>query len=150
MKKWIIISIVLVIILALILSFILCDKSKMIADAYTARGLTVSIETLENDWVHAFLDDLPPEQLEKVSDYKILYAYVPEGENIIYRAVIVVCPSIFEAKRFLKDCGNGLYEEKKNSGMIQGNCILFALNYGIKEIFNDYLFIYIYDKIIGY
>ena len=149
-RKIIICAVILTIILGLFLSFILCDKSEMIADAYRAQGLTVSEETLENGWVHAVLNDLPEEQLEKVEDYKILYAYIPNGSNPSYRAVIVVCPSAHEAKQFLRACGDGLYEEKKENGMIQGNCILFSYNYPIQDIFKDYLLIYLLDKIIDW
>ena len=146
--KLVICAVILVIVLSLVLAFTLCDKSAMIADVYRAQGMTVCNETLENSWVHALLDDVPEEQLKKVEDYEILYAYVPNGSNPIYRAVIIVCPSAHEAKQFLKSCGDELYEEKKEDGMIQGNCILFAHNFAIQDVFKNYLITYIVDKVL--
>jgi len=152
LKKWIVIGAIAAVLLAIILVIVFWDSSGMISEVYRSQGLTVSEETVEHEHVYSMLDlnGVQGEQIEKISEsYKIMYIYHPDNEDAMRRAVMIVCPTAIEAEAFLKSCGDEVYNRTKESGAIQGNCILFAYNHQFKEIFRNYFFEFAFSKIAG-
>ena len=142
-KKRIVLAVVAVLlVVALFFAYTLWDRSSIIKKVFVSNGFTVTSETLENEMVRICLErDLTEDQLSQVEDYDIVYCHFLANGQRTSNAVIVVCPTIGEAKEFL---GNDLYQEMKNNGQIKGNCILFSGYEGVKDMFDNYLLFYLF------
>ncbi len=137
MKKFIsaLSTALLVVILALTLSA--CDKSGAIENNFKDNGYNVKIVNADNSLAKAVFDlcGLSNDQIEEINSYEILYC----SKNLS-AAVVVKFPSSGKLKDFLTVEKDGkkddsAYTAKKDKGDINGNCLLYTMNEGARDIF---------------
>ena len=123
----------------LVLSLASCgDKSGSIKKAFEGEGYTVTTVDTSNSIVKGLLDAvLNDDQMDDLSKYELILC--TKGFD---NAVIIKFPNSGDLKDFLtvedKD-GNkntALYDEAKDDGKINGNCLLIVGSSTAKDIFN--------------
>ncbi|MBR2721451.1 MAG: hypothetical protein IKC31_05365 [Clostridia bacterium] len=134
MKKTLKTLLVLLTATLLVFSLVSCgDKSAAIKKAFEKEGYEFSTVDAENPVVQMLLDE---DALENVKDYELIVA-----KKGLDSAVIIKFPNAGAVKDYLtvedkdgkKDTSK--YDEAKEKGLINGNCIIFALTDSPKEIF---------------
>ena len=137
MKKSVIKVLCLTFVVIMVFSLVSCDKSESIKKAFEDEGYTVSAVSADDSVVMGVIKTmLTDEQIERLDSYEIISCV--NGLNI---AIIVKCPSSGDIKDFLtvededgkKD--TSAYDDAKDDGTINGNCIIFTLSSKAKEIF---------------
>lgn len=117
------------------------DKSEAVEKAFTDEGYSVSKAEADNETVQGLLSLLlNEEQRESVSEYEIMLC-VPDGLlNIANSAIVIKFPSAGDLKDFLTVEKDGkkdtsMYDEAKDDGTINGNCLLITAGSEAKDIF---------------
>ena len=117
------------------------DKSETVEKAFTDEGYSVSKAEADNETVQGLLSLLlNEEQRESVSEYEIMLC-VPDGLlNIANSAIVIKFPSAGDLKDFLTVEKDGekdtsMYDEAKDNGTINGNCLLITAGSEAKDIF---------------
>jgi len=125
--------------LVLLVSLVSCgDKSGAIKKAFENDGWTVKSVKADDSTVKTVLSLLlTEEQIEKADDYEIIWC----NKNLVKNAVVIKFPSAGDIKGFLtvKDSdgkdNTKAYEEAKENGMINGNCLLITVDSDAKNLF---------------
>lgn len=122
----------------LVLSLASCgDKSASIKKAFEGEGYTVKTVDTSNSTVNTLLDAvLNDDQMEDLAEYELILC--TKGFDV---AVIVKFPGSGDIKDFLTvEDSDGkkdttLYDEAKDEGRINGNCLLLVGGNTAEEIF---------------
>ncbi len=133
MKKTLKTLLVLLTAALLVFSLASCDKSGSIKKAFEKEGYEISTVDAEDPTVQLLLSK---DQLEDVKDYEIIVA-----KKGLASAIIIKFPGSGDVKDFYttedkdgkKDTSK--YEEAKEDGYINGNCVIITLSENAVEIF---------------
>ena len=109
-------------ILAVSLSLVACDKSADIKTRFEEEGYTVSSLPGNNSKVQAIftLAGLTEEEIDELEDYEIFFC-----EKSIYSALYIKFPSSGELRDELTEDGDATaYNEAVEEGRVNGNCLL--------------------------
>lgn len=139
MKKSVRILAVVMALLMMTFALVSCgDKSEAIKKAFEKEEWEVSIVDSDTAGVKTLLEImLTDEQMEKADDYELILV----NSGLLKSALIIKCASSSDLKAFLtiedKD-GNkdtSMYDDAKEDGIINGNCIILTLSGDAKDIF---------------
>ena len=110
-------------ILAVSLSLVACDKSADIKTRFEEEGYTVSSLPGTNSKVQAFftLAGLTEEEIDELEDYEIFFC----EKKSIYSTMYIKFPSSGELRDELTEDGDATaYNEAVEEGRVNGNCLL--------------------------
>ncbi len=123
----------------MLVSLVSCgDKSGSIKKAFEKDEWTVKTVKADDTGVKALLEILlTDEQMEEVDKYELILC----NKNIVKTALIIKFPGSGDVKEFLtvedKDGNKNTkaYDDAKEKGWINGNCLLLTLDSDAKELF---------------
>ena len=110
-------------ILAVSLSLVACDKSADIKTRFEDEGYTVSSLSVSDPEVKALftLADYTEDEIEELEDYEIFFC----EKKSIYSALYIKFPSSGELRDELTEDGDATaYNEAVEEGRVNGNCLL--------------------------
>lgn len=140
MKKTMFRAICLVLVLCMTFSLAACgDQSESIKKAFEAKDYEVTTVDTNNDTAKTLLKLLlSEEQIQKVGEYELILC----TNGIFNIALVIKFPSAEEVKNFLTVEKDGkqdasAYDNAKEKGLINGNCMIFTSSSEAKGIFAD-------------
>ena len=121
----------------MMLSLVSCDKSEALKKAFEKEGYEVTVVDSTNPVINTIAKVmLNDEQVEKLADYEMILC-----KKTLDVAIIVKFPDSAELKSFLtvenkdgtKD--TAIYDELKEEGFINGNCLCLNVSSDAESIF---------------
>ncbi len=142
MKKTVKTIIALSLALVMLLALVSCDKSGSVKKTFEENGYTVTTKSADDSDVKRLLKILySEEQIKEMKDYEIMLCTMEGALNVGKIAIIVKFPDAKALKASLtvedkdgkKD--TSAYDNAKESGIINGNCMILTFSSDSKEVF---------------